>query len=135
MRGYIYKICSPNTDLIYIGSTSKSLQNRLASHYFFYNKYGIHSSKLNGRSYRVLEHGDAYIELLDEIDFNHKDELYNLEKRYIMEGGDNVVNKSYNVESKYYNREKQRALYIKNRPARCQYQRDYRKRIKQMIAV
>jgi hypothetical protein len=135
MKGYIYKVCSPNTDLIYIGSTTKNLQNRLSSHLFFYNTYGIYSSRLNGRSYKVLEHGDPYIELIEEIDFNHKDELYNLEKKYIIEGGDNLVNKSYKSKSKYYNREKKRENYWQNHEARCQYQRDYRKRIKQLAAA
>jgi hypothetical protein len=135
MKGYIYKICSPNTDLIYIGSTSKNLESRLASHRLFYNKYGIHASKVNGMSYKVLEHGDAYIEMIDELEYENRDDLYNLEKKHIMEGGDKVVNKSYNVQSKYYNREKQRELYMKNREARCKYQQEYRKRIKNLIAV
>jgi len=133
MKGYIYKIGSPNTDLIYIGSTAKSLQSRYVSHKSYYNRFGTESSKLNSMAYKIFEKGDAYIEMIDEIDFDDRCELYDLEKKHIMQGGDNVVNKSYNVESKYYNRSKQREYYLKNRESRCKYQREYRKRIKNMI--
>jgi hypothetical protein len=135
MKGYIYKIASPNTDLIYIGSTAKSLQSRYLSHKSYYNRFGTESSKLNSMAYKVFEHGDAYIEKIDEIDYENRDDLYNLEKNHIMEGGDNIVNKSYGVKSKYYNREKQRGYYQAHRPERCQYQREYRRRIKNMILL
>jgi hypothetical protein len=134
VKGYIYKIASPNTELYYIGSTT-NIKNRFSTHVSIYKKYSDNASKINSMSYKILKFGDAYIEIIDEIEFNDRSELYDLEKKHIMQGGDNVVNKSYNVESKYYNREKQREYYLKNRNARCKYQQEYRKRIKEMIAI
>ena len=133
MKGYIYAIRSPNTDLLYIGSTIQKPRQRFANHKTFYNKYGDCSSKLCSMSYKILERGDAYIDILDEIEMNNRNELFELEKKYILESGDNIVNKSSRVQTKYYNKDKRKDYYNKNRERRCEYQREYRKRIKEIF--
>jgi hypothetical protein len=134
MKGYIYKIGSPNTELYYIGSTT-NVKNRFSVHLSIYKKYSDNSSKINSMSYKILKCGDPYIEILDEIEYENKEDLLTLERKYILEGGENTVNKSLRYRNKYYNSEKMRSYYLKNQEQRIQYQRDYRKRIKQQLVV
>ena len=65
MNVYIYKISSPNTDDIYIGSTIQSLHRRLSLHY---------CQKPN-TSKKVLDAGDAKIELLESVCVNNIKDL------------------------------------------------------------
>lgn len=132
MKGYIYKIGSPNTELYYVGSTT-NVKNRFSVHLSIYKKYSDNASKINSMSYKILKCGDPYIEVLDEIEYEDKEELLNLEKKYILEGGDNIVNKSSKYKNKYYKSDKMRDYYLRNHEQRVQYQRDYRKRIKSLI--
>jgi hypothetical protein len=134
MRGYIYQIRSPHTELVYIGSTTQRIRQRFATHVSDWRKYGDVASKVGSMSYKVLEHGDGYIEMIEEREFNNRDEMIDLEKRYILEGGDNIVNKSSRVQTKYYNRERRREYYRANQPERCQYQQEYRERIRDIFA-
>lgn len=73
-NGKIYAIRSYLTDKIYIGSTCQQLSNRLSKHRTNYR------SHLNGKyhfvtSFFIIEHEDAYIELLELYPCNSKMEL------------------------------------------------------------
>lgn len=64
--GYVYKITSPSTDLVYVGSTTESLKRRLSRHKSDYKRY------LKGKyhyvtSFEIVKHGDAEISLLEEV--------------------------------------------------------------------
>jgi len=63
----IYKIISPNTDLVYVGMTVRRLVQRLACHRSNYKRY---LAGISGycSSYKVLECGDCTIELIEETD-------------------------------------------------------------------
>ena len=64
MKGKIYQIWSPNTDKVYIGSTTQSLHKRFADH------------KRKQRSSReVIDCGGAKIELIEYYPCSRKDEL------------------------------------------------------------
>lgn len=65
MKGFVYKITSPSTDKIYIGSTTKTLQRRFQAHLLRTDCY----------SRQVVENGDAVIELIEEVIFENRDEL------------------------------------------------------------
>jgi hypothetical protein len=129
MKGYIYKIASPNTDLYYIGSTM-NVNKRFSVHLSIYKKYNDDAGKINSMSYIILKCGDPYIEILDELEYENKDDLVELEKKYIIEGGDNVVNRNFKNVNKYYNKDKKHEYYMKHQQERIQYQRDYRKKLK-----
>jgi hypothetical protein len=65
-NGKIYSIRSHQTDEIYIGSTTQPLSMRMATHRRDYKCY------LQGKmhyitSFKILEFGDAYIELIEEF--------------------------------------------------------------------
>ena len=92
MKGFIYKIISNYTDRIYIGSTQKTLENRLSKHESDFN---IH---LSGRgryltSYEILILGDYEIELIEEYECETKNDLLKREGFYIKQNIDIVVNK------------------------------------------
>ena len=63
MKGYIYKLTSPHTDMIYIGSTKLKLSTRLKDH--------RHDSKKNTKvtSKIMFEYGDVSIHLIRECDY------------------------------------------------------------------
>ena len=83
MLGRVYIIQSPNTDKVYIGSTFKTLKRRLNQH----------KKPTNGTtSYLVVDEGDPYIELLEEIKVIDEDELHFYEQRYLELYTDIAVN-------------------------------------------
>lgn len=91
MIGFIYIIRSHQTDDVYYGSTTQMLCKRMASHRGNYKlwlngKYGCNSS------FDILKYDDAYIELVEEIEFSNKQELIAREGHHIREN--NCVNKN-----------------------------------------
>jgi len=90
-QGKIYVIKSNKTDNIYIGSTTKTLNERLNSHKFNYKYY---KAGLFGytTSYKLLEFDDVYIELIENFPCNNKYELTQREG-YHIRLNKNCVNK------------------------------------------
>lgn len=64
-KGKIYMVASPNTNLIYIGSTTQSLSKRM----------GQHREKKRTESKVIIEAGDAYIELIEEFPCENIEQL------------------------------------------------------------
>ncbi len=80
----IYKIRSYKTDDIYIGSTTQTLCKRLAKHNSNYRSYKKGNTYENYMtSFKILEFGDAYIELIEICSCNSKEELHKIEGEYI----------------------------------------------------
>ena len=79
----IYKIVCNKTGLIYIGSTcQKLLSQRLSSH------VRTHKCWKNGKSnyvtsFKIIEGGDYYMELLEAVSCSSFDELTKKERHYI----------------------------------------------------
>ena len=90
MKGSIYIIRSFQTDDVYYGSTTQMLCKRMASHRqdskCWLNDTGHYIS-----SFDILHYDDAYIELVEEIEFQNKQELRAREGHYIRDN--NCVNK------------------------------------------
>lgn len=84
MKGFIYKITSPSTEEIYIGSTIHTLEERFRCHHRVSNKT---NSKL------ITAFGDAKIECLEEIEFEDEDTLRLREGEYIRQYWDKCVNR------------------------------------------
>jgi hypothetical protein len=86
----IYKIRSNNTNKIYIGSTTKSLQERLKGHirdYKNYCKFWFENDD-NGNpnccsSRKILRYGDYNIEMIDEFIYETKKDIQVREQFYI----------------------------------------------------
>jgi len=64
----IYKITSPSyPDKCYIGSTQRTLKQRLKSHYDFFKSYIKNNKNMGEQSiFQLLNYNDAIIELLEE---------------------------------------------------------------------
>ena len=65
----IYKITSPNTDLVYVGRTTYTLRQRLICHRSAYKGFLAGKPKTyQCSSFKVLEHGDCSIVLIEETE-------------------------------------------------------------------
>jgi hypothetical protein len=82
-NGKIYKIVDNVSDMIYVGSTCKTLEQRLSEHEFRY-KYilsGKKASKLT--SFKILENNNYKIELIENFPCQSKQELEKKEGHFI----------------------------------------------------
>jgi hypothetical protein len=83
-KGNIYKIVSDSTDKIYIGSTVKSLEERLEEHENDYELWFNKEFKSGYiSSFEILKYEDAYIELLEEYPCENKQQLFKREGEMI----------------------------------------------------
>ena len=78
----IYKIISPDSNLIYVGSTTRTLKERLQQHNSNYKSY------LKGKhhylsSYELIKTGNFEIILLEEVSCETNEELLKRERYYI----------------------------------------------------
>lgn len=122
MKGFIYKITSPSTDKMYIGSTIIPLQRRFSLH-LSKTKYGVN----NCNSKLIIALGDAVIECLEEVEYEDVDTLRLKEGEYIRRHWDSCVNKIMvgRTQREYYEEHKQEVL---------DYQKEYYEENKEHIA-
>jgi hypothetical protein len=92
-RGKIYKIISPYTDKIYIGSTTEIyLSRRLTKAKNMYKMF-LENKHHYVSSYELFKLGDVEIVLIETYPCCSKDELHKKERYYIELNKDFVVNK------------------------------------------
>ena len=78
----IYQIIDNTNNNVYIGSTYKSLKERLSQHKFDYKRY-LKGTYNNIKSFDILKNDDYQIELLENCDIKTKQELLARERYYI----------------------------------------------------
>jgi hypothetical protein len=79
----IYRIFSPSLNLSYYGSTTQTLEARLAKHVIDYYCYSKDNAKYSYySSFKVIEGGDYQIELVELCKCNNKQELERIEGKY-----------------------------------------------------
>jgi len=88
----IYTIRSHKTDDIYIGSTIQMLSNRMGAHRSKFKAFKKGKTNYTS-SFKILEHGDAYIELLEMFPCNNFYELTRREGELIRVT-ENCINKN-----------------------------------------
>jgi hypothetical protein len=124
-KGKIYKIVSPHTDKIYIGSTCKEyLSQRLAKHKSDF-KVWLKNGKHNVTSYRLLELGEVEILLLETYPCNSKDELISRERHWYDLNKELSINKNRSSISNEEKIEFKNEHYIKNKEHYSQLHRQY----------
>lgn len=120
----IYSIRSFLTDKYYIGSTTQSLSKRLSKHKGNYALWL--RDKTRPRSYmssfEILKLNDAYIELIENIKCENKEELHKREGELIREHKNNIVNI---IIPNRYKKEQNQENYKKNRDERLEKQKQY----------
>jgi len=94
-NGKVYCIRSHATVGCYVGSTTQQLSKRFHEHKKTYIKWCENNNLKYTSSFKVLEHGvdDCYIELIENVSCNDKNELERREGE-IMRITDNCVNKN-----------------------------------------
>jgi predicted GIY-YIG superfamily endonuclease len=93
----IYKILDNTTNMIYVGSTCYSLENRIKNHESSYKTYQRGKKANNLTSYRILKNGNYKIELIENFPCENSKQLFQREGYYIRKyksEGLNVVNKT-----------------------------------------
>lgn len=125
MLGRIYKITSPSTDKIYIGSTTLTLNVRFSLHKF--NK--------NCSSIEIMKYGDSQIELLEELEGVDREELLWKERKYQERFKESCVNKMRAIitEDEYKIRCKE--YYDANREAKKIKHKAYREANKEALKI
>ena len=93
-NSFIYTIRSPHTDKFYIGSTTQKLCKRFANHKSAYNLYVNNNLKSCVTSFKIIELGDSYIELLEEMNCDSKIQLEIREGELIRLHKDLCINKN-----------------------------------------
>ena len=88
----IYTIRSYQMEKYYIGSTTQPLHKRLYDHKSNYKSYQ-NQKKNYVTSFEVIKYDDCYIELLEEINCDNKEELIKREGEWIRANLNDVVNK------------------------------------------
>lgn len=83
MKGLVYVIKSKQTTDIYFGSTIQTQQSRMKEHKTQYKVYIVTQKKYIS-SYEILKFDDAYMEILEEIEWDIKKEL--IQKLKVREG-------------------------------------------------
>lgn len=93
-QGKIYKIVSPHTDKIYIGSTTKQyLSQRLAKHKSSFKGWQCNKDHYIS-SFDLIQLGDVEIILIESYPCNSKDELTARERHWIEQNKELITNKN-----------------------------------------
>jgi hypothetical protein len=129
-NGKIYKLVSPHTDKIYIGSTCKErLCQRLAKHKAYYKEWLKHK-KYGITSIQLFELGDVEIILIENFSCKTKDELLKKEREYIEKFKDIIINK--NIPSRTQ-KENKKEYHQNNKEKIKQYRKIYNENNKEKI--
>ena len=121
----IYKIVSNKTDKVYIGSTWKTLKDRLINHKCDYKRWLKNINNDYKTSYEMLELDDYKIRLIEDFPCTTKQDLKLREGYYIKEL--DCVN--YNVAGR--TKKETRAIFYENNK---EYNKIYREKNKEEIA-
>lgn len=119
----IYKLVSPHTDEIYIGSTVQRLCSRLSGHKRAFRKEKIKTNK------KLFELGDVKIILIEEFPCDNKEQLLKRERHHI----ENNVCLNYCIPGRTYQeikdivKERNKIWLEKNKDKYAKYKSEYNK--------
>jgi hypothetical protein len=131
-QGKIYKLISPHTDKVYVGSTTENyLSGRKSGHKSNYKNWTNNKKGSYISSFELFELGVDCVDiiLLENFPCNSKNELHARE-RYWIECTANHVNK--NIPTRTV-KEKNKSYYQQNKEILKQYQQEYRKENKESV--
>jgi hypothetical protein len=122
--GLIYKLTSASTDIVYIGSTTLSINDRFIRHKAslrrFQNNNGDYCS-----AFELMQLPDVKIELIENVDFNDRDFLRERENYHILRNDCvNIKNAKFDYDTYYLlNKDRLKQYYQINSIAKKDYQR------------
>jgi hypothetical protein len=137
----IYKIWSPQTELIYIGSTTQTLCQRFTDHKKLFNQYKEGITNYTS-SFKILEYEDAKIELIEEVNCENKEQLRRSEGELIRQYKDICVNlliagrtrKEWQEDNRDYVNKSCREYYENNKSKVLGQKKEYYEEHKEQIA-
>jgi hypothetical protein len=97
-NGKVYKLWSPNFDMVYVGSTINTLSQRLSGHKSSFKLYQYAKSTYI-TSFEILIYDNVKIELIELCPCNNKEELLKYEANHIKQM--NCVNKNIPGRNKF----------------------------------
>lgn len=100
--GRVYKITSPHTDKVYIGSTVQTLEDRFSKHKYKFQKFKAGNCRYV-TVFEILEKGDATIELVKEYE-NITEKKLRLKEGKKIKNSENSCNKQIpgRTDAEYY---------------------------------
>jgi hypothetical protein len=126
--GKIYKLIDNTNENIYIGSTTRTLNQRLSDHKCKYNRY-LNGKGRNVTSYNIIKNNDYRIELVKYVIYKDKKELFQRERYYIE--NNNCINKNIPLRThkEYFidNKERYKEYRIDNKDYKKEYDKEYKK--------
>jgi hypothetical protein len=126
--GKIYKLVSPNSEKIYIGSTCKKyLCQRMADHNSRFRKWDLNNNEKYYSSFEIMKCGEVKIILLENINCNTKDELLKKEREHIESNKNNIINKNLPTRTRkqYYQDNIVSIKEKKNKIVNCECGKNY----------
>lgn len=129
-NGFIYKLVSPHTNSVYIGSTGDTLSRRMANHRYHYKKFVEDPNFwITCSSYDIMKFGDVQMIVLNEVKDVTRQELKRLEGLEILNHS-NCVNR---IVAGRTIRESQKRYYDNNKDRLRDYQRVYYANKRKMV--
>lgn len=86
-RSKIYLITSPNTNCVYVGTTTKLLCSRLGQHRADFKKFQQGIYKFNP-CFEIMKHNDISISLIENFPCNTREELASRQRQIILQTED-----------------------------------------------
>ena len=130
--GFIYKLTSPSTNKIYIGSTTLTINNRLIRHRASFRRFNRNRGRYYS-AYELMMYPDVVCEIIERVDFNDKEFLRERENFHIFHNDNcvNIRNAKFDYDTYYMlNKERIKAYYQANSIKKNEYQKNRYKRIK-----
>ena len=132
----IYKLICNKNNLIYFGSTTKTLKQRLQNHVSKYKAW-VNGTANYTTSFEIIKENDYCIELVENVKCKTKVQLHARESFYIK--SNICVNKciplrtdsEYRLDNKEHIIEQQKEYNQKNKDVICNRQKEYRKNNKE----
>ena len=129
--GFIYKLTSPSTNKVYIGSTCLAINDRLIRHRASFRTYNRHRGHYSS-AYELMMYPDVECETIEIVDFNDKEFLRERENYHILRNDCvNIRNAKFDYDVYYLlNKERLKQYYQINSMRKKEYQRKRYNKIK-----
>jgi hypothetical protein len=122
--GYVYKLFSPSTDKVYIGSTALNVLDRMIRHKASFRRYNRQRGRYSS-AYELMMYPDVDCVIIEIVHFNDKGFLRERESYHIL--NTNCVNRrnaKFDYDAYYLtNKDRIKEYYQANKEQKKLYQR------------